>query len=114
MIVEVCLTDDSGIALEHLIRNGSLPLDWQQQRRMIAGQKLMTQHLRQHTTSGRFFLPSSHSRSRNPSRRKTQPGTRKPAPLLDVGRFSVKSRAENRERKRGEVARKRAPAEGWR
>ncbi|MDR0478738.1 MAG: LacI family transcriptional regulator [Burkholderiaceae bacterium] len=34
-VVEACLTDDSGIALEHLIRNGSLPLDWQQQRRMI-------------------------------------------------------------------------------
>lgn len=34
-IVEACLTDGSGIALEHLIRNGSLPLDWQQQRRMI-------------------------------------------------------------------------------
>lgn len=34
-IVEACLTRDSGIALEHLIRNGSLPLDWQQQRRMI-------------------------------------------------------------------------------
>lgn len=34
-VVEVCLTDDSGIALEHLIRNGSLPLDWQKQRRMI-------------------------------------------------------------------------------
>ena len=34
-VVEACLSDDSGIALEHLIRNGSLPLDWQQQRRMI-------------------------------------------------------------------------------
>ncbi len=34
-VVEACLTRDSGIALEHLIRNGSLPLDWQQQRRMI-------------------------------------------------------------------------------
>ena len=34
-VVEACLTDGSGIALEHLIRNGSLPLDWQQQRRMI-------------------------------------------------------------------------------
>ena len=34
-VIEACLTDDSGIALEHLIRNGSLPLDWQQQRRMI-------------------------------------------------------------------------------
>lgn len=34
-VVEACLTDNSGIALEHLIRNGSLPLDWQQQRRMI-------------------------------------------------------------------------------
>ena len=34
-VVEACLTGDSGIALEHLIRNGSLPLDWQQQRKMI-------------------------------------------------------------------------------
>ena len=34
-VVEACLSDDSGIALEHLIRNGSLPLDWQPQRRMI-------------------------------------------------------------------------------
>ena len=34
-VVEACLTRDSGIALEHLIRNGSLPLDWQKQRRMI-------------------------------------------------------------------------------
>lgn len=34
-IVESCLTADSGIALEHLIRSGSLPLDWQQQRKMI-------------------------------------------------------------------------------
>ena len=34
-VVEACLTDGSGSALEHLIRNGSLPLDWQQQRRMI-------------------------------------------------------------------------------
>lgn len=33
-VVEVCLNADSGIALEHLIRSGSLPLDWQQ-RRMI-------------------------------------------------------------------------------
>ena len=34
-VVKACLTADSGIALEHLVRNGSLPLDWQQQRRMI-------------------------------------------------------------------------------
>ena len=34
-VVEACLTDGSGIALEHLIRSGGLPLDWQQQRRMI-------------------------------------------------------------------------------
>lgn len=34
-VVEACLTGNSGIALEHLIRNGSLPLDWQQQRKMI-------------------------------------------------------------------------------
>lgn len=34
-VVESCLTEGSGIALEHLIRSGSLPLDWQQQRRMI-------------------------------------------------------------------------------
>lgn len=34
-VVEACLIGSSGIALEHLIRNGSLPLDWQQQRRMI-------------------------------------------------------------------------------
>jgi hypothetical protein len=34
-VVEACLTDGSGIALEHLIRSGSLPLDWQHQRRMI-------------------------------------------------------------------------------
>ena len=34
-VVEACLTADRGIALEHLIRSGSLPLDWQQQRRMI-------------------------------------------------------------------------------
>ena len=34
-VVESCLTADSGIALEHLIRSGSLPLDWQQQRKMI-------------------------------------------------------------------------------
>lgn len=34
-VVESCLPGDSGIALEHLIRSGSLPLDWQQQRRMI-------------------------------------------------------------------------------
>lgn len=34
-VVEACLTEGSGIALEHLIRSGSLPLDWQQQRRMI-------------------------------------------------------------------------------
>lgn len=34
-VVEAFLTGDSGIALEHLIHNGSLPLDWQQQRRMI-------------------------------------------------------------------------------
>ena len=33
---------------------------------------------------------------------------------LGVGRFSVKSRTENRERKRGGIARKRAPVEGWR
>ena len=34
-VVESCLTEGSGIALEHLIRSGSLPLDWQQQRKMI-------------------------------------------------------------------------------
>ena len=34
-VVQACLTDGSGIALEHLIRSGGLPLDWQQQRRMI-------------------------------------------------------------------------------
>lgn len=34
-VVEACLTEGSGIALEHLIRSGSLPLDWQQQRKMI-------------------------------------------------------------------------------
>lgn len=34
-VVEACLIGSSGNALEHLIRNGSLPLDWQQQRRMI-------------------------------------------------------------------------------
>jgi len=32
-VVEACVADDSsGIALEHLIRRGSLPLDWQAQR----------------------------------------------------------------------------------
>lgn len=35
-IVAACLTRDSGIALEHLIRNGSLPLDWPQQRTLVA------------------------------------------------------------------------------
>ena len=35
-IVAACLTRDSGIALEHLIRNGSLPLDWPQQRALVA------------------------------------------------------------------------------
>jgi hypothetical protein len=35
-IVDACLANDGGIALEHLIRNGSLPLDWQQQRGLIA------------------------------------------------------------------------------
>jgi hypothetical protein len=32
-VVDACLADDSsGITLEHLIRRGSLPLDWQAQR----------------------------------------------------------------------------------
>ncbi len=48
------------------------------------------------------------------SRRKTQPGTRKPAFLLGTGRFPVKSRTENRERKRSQKARKRALSEGRR
>lgn len=35
-VVEACLADDSnGIALEHLIRRGSLPLDWQTQRERL-------------------------------------------------------------------------------
>lgn len=35
-VVDACLTDDSsGIALEHLIRRGSLPLDWQAQREKL-------------------------------------------------------------------------------
>lgn len=35
-VVDACLTDDSsGIALEHLIRRGSLRLDWQAQREKL-------------------------------------------------------------------------------
>ncbi len=48
------------------------------------------------------------------SRRKTQLDARKPAFLQGLGRFSVKSRTENRERKRGRTARKWAPSEGCR
>lgn len=35
-VVEHCLSSYSGIALERLIRNGGLPLDWPQQRALIA------------------------------------------------------------------------------
>ncbi len=35
-VVHACLAEDSsGIALEHLIRRGSLPLDWQAQRERL-------------------------------------------------------------------------------
>lgn len=35
-VVDACLADDSGgIALEHLIRRGSLPLDWEAQRQRL-------------------------------------------------------------------------------
>jgi len=39
-VVEACLADNnSGIALEHLIRRGSLPLDWQAQREKVAARR---------------------------------------------------------------------------
>ena len=40
------------------------------------------------------------------SRRKTQPDARKPMFLQGLRRFAVKSRTENRERKRGRATRK--------
>ncbi len=36
-VIEACLANDSGeIALEHLVRGGSLPLDWPTQRQKLA------------------------------------------------------------------------------
>ncbi len=40
-VVEACLTNDSGeIALEHLIRRGSLPLEWEDQREKLGVRRL--------------------------------------------------------------------------
>lgn len=39
-VVEACLANDSGeIALEHLVRGGRLPLDWQTQREKLAARR---------------------------------------------------------------------------
>ncbi len=38
-VIDACLADDSGIALEHLVRGGSLPLDWQTQREKLAARR---------------------------------------------------------------------------
>lgn len=39
-VIEDCLGDDrGGIALEHLIRGGSLPLDWDAQRERVAARR---------------------------------------------------------------------------
>ena len=39
-VVEACLANDSGeIALEHLVRGGSLPLDWQTLREKLAARR---------------------------------------------------------------------------
>lgn len=112
-VVESCLIGNSGIALEHLIRNGSLPLDWQQQRRMIQAKSCWLAPT-PHAASWRFFYANCILGRITSSRRKTQPDARKPAFLQGLGRFSVKSRTENRERKRSRTAQKWAPSEGCR
>ncbi len=38
-VIDACLTDDSDIALEHVVRMGRLPLDWQMQGHRLASRK---------------------------------------------------------------------------
>lgn len=38
-VIDACLTDDSDIVLEHVVRIGRLPLDWQIQGRRLAGRR---------------------------------------------------------------------------
>ncbi|MFC0128145.1 hypothetical protein [Ralstonia solanacearum] len=38
-VIDACLTKDSDIALEHVVRGGKLPLEWQAQHRTLANRK---------------------------------------------------------------------------